>query len=499
MKRRLSSSSSGPSSPKDSIEQGSVGEYESSSELEQSSEVGFILEPHLAQILGMGPGESLVRGMFFGSERTGDVLCLINQILEVHEDMVHGESEEGASGGYDPCLAESNQLLLEALMSSIEGPAEVEDNVDIQSGGLSSSNASKHGEEERAEGFVPDPSLAQILGMNPGELLVRGMFFGTEKASFVSNLVDQILDNMIRRELGEGTSSARLETAGDLENAVALEVSNSLLVQALMDSIEAPGAIAPKQKSVIVIEDSEESGESSVVVIGDSEGSGESSVLVVGDSEESEGSVVIIEEDVEQARARRIAKHEARMKRQAREREEEKKKKEEEKKATIEAKAEARMRSIEREHAERLEKAREREEEKKKKEEEKKATIEAKAEARMRSIEREHAERLEKARRKKEALEETRRIFGEHSKTTEKVVESAVDVGIKEVLEEIVEEVVSSESAVVVREVDEEMRETLEGVIVEAVELMVREEVVEEVMEEVVAVVAAEKTTTDSQ
>ncbi|WP_242641650.1 hypothetical protein, partial [Candidatus Ichthyocystis sparus] len=432
---------------------------ESSSELEQSSEVGFILEPHLAQILGMGPGESLVRGMFFGSERTGDVLCLINQILEVHEDMVHGESEEGASGGYDPCLAESNQLLLEALMSSIEGPAEVEDNVDIQSGGLSSSNASKHGEEERAEGFVPDPSLAQILGMNPGELLVRGMFFGTEKASFVSNLVDQILDNMIRRELGEGTSSARLETAGDLENAVALEVSNSLLVQALMDSIEAPGAIAPKQKSVIVIEDSEESGESSVVVIGDSEGSGESSVLVVGDSEESEGSVVIIEEDVEQARARRIAKHEARMKRQAREREEEKKKKEEEKKATIEAKAEARMRSIEREHA----------------------------------------ERLEKARRKKEALEETRRIFGEHSKTTEKVVESAVDVGIKEVLEEIVEEVVSSESAVVVREVDEEMRETLEGVIVEAVELMVREEVVEEVMEEVVAVVAAEKTTTDSQ
>ncbi|WP_242641718.1 hypothetical protein, partial [Candidatus Ichthyocystis sparus] len=100
-------------------------EEQSSSVTGLSGEVeGFILEPHLAQMIGMEPGAELVRGMFHNTAQVGAVLELISQVLSINEDLI-GEAGDGASGGsYDNSLVESNNMLLEALMGSIESPVE---------------------------------------------------------------------------------------------------------------------------------------------------------------------------------------------------------------------------------------------------------------------------------------------------------------------------------------------------------------------------------------
>lgn len=90
-------------------------------------------------------------------------------------------------------------------------------------------------------GFLLAPHLARSLGMQSGEMLFRSMFYGTSRASLISNLAVQLLneqEELVRRELGEGTSSAiRL---GDSGGALAFMASNEATIQALLDSIEAP-------------------------------------------------------------------------------------------------------------------------------------------------------------------------------------------------------------------------------------------------------------------
>ncbi|WP_141663077.1 hypothetical protein, partial [Candidatus Ichthyocystis sparus] len=74
MKRKLSSSEA--SNTEGDYTQGSVDEQAQSSsllELEQSAisvdAGGFVLPPHLAQSLGMRPGDSIFRSMFYGTSQ----------------------------------------------------------------------------------------------------------------------------------------------------------------------------------------------------------------------------------------------------------------------------------------------------------------------------------------------------------------------------------------------------------------------------------------------
>uniref|UniRef100_UPI000B1B9C0D hypothetical protein n=1 Tax=Candidatus Ichthyocystis sparus TaxID=1561004 RepID=UPI000B1B9C0D len=92
-----------------------------------------------------------------------------------------------------------------------------------------------------AGGFILEPHLARLLGMHPGEMLSRSMFYGTPQASHVSILVAQLLDKhevLIRREIGEGTSSAVRTSEGGCN--LALIASNERIIQALLNSLEPP-------------------------------------------------------------------------------------------------------------------------------------------------------------------------------------------------------------------------------------------------------------------
>ncbi|WP_141663854.1 hypothetical protein, partial [Candidatus Ichthyocystis sparus] len=92
-----------------------------------------------------------------------------------------------------------------------------------------------------AGGFILEPHLARSLGMHPGEMLSRSMFYGTPQAYHVSILLAQLIERreaLISRETGEGTSSA-VVTSDDGYNA-ALISSNERTIQALLDSLDPP-------------------------------------------------------------------------------------------------------------------------------------------------------------------------------------------------------------------------------------------------------------------
>ncbi|WP_092481248.1 hypothetical protein [Candidatus Ichthyocystis sparus] len=91
-----------------------------------------------------------------------------------------------------------------------------------------------------AGGVILDPHLARSLGMRPGEPLFRGMFYGTPQAPLASDLTTKLLDEQERLSIlksGEGTSSSTQHVGSWLVN---LMESNQLVIQALLDSVEAP-------------------------------------------------------------------------------------------------------------------------------------------------------------------------------------------------------------------------------------------------------------------
>ncbi|WP_242641520.1 hypothetical protein [Candidatus Ichthyocystis sparus] len=136
MKRKLSSTSSGESSLNGNDGGSSNGQVQQSSalELEQSTgsaeEEGFPLDQHLAQIMGMLPGEKLFRSMFYGSPRAPYISDLVDQLLSKQEELLRrGQLGEGTSSSTQHDMSESlslaryNARVIRALVSSIEAPA----------------------------------------------------------------------------------------------------------------------------------------------------------------------------------------------------------------------------------------------------------------------------------------------------------------------------------------------------------------------------------------
>ncbi|WP_176696863.1 hypothetical protein, partial [Candidatus Ichthyocystis sparus] len=126
-------------------------------------------------------------------------------------------------------------------------------------------------ESADAEGFVLDQHLAQALGMHPGEMIFRSMFYGTPQSSRISSLAAQLIDKheeLVRREIGEGTSSTVRPSDGGYN--LALMASNEATIRALLDSIEAPQlAVVP---SVVIEGEDTMHGQpsaSEMVVMGD--------------------------------------------------------------------------------------------------------------------------------------------------------------------------------------------------------------------------------------
>ncbi|WP_092411589.1 hypothetical protein [Candidatus Ichthyocystis sparus] len=120
-----------------------------------------------------------------------------------------------------------------------------------------------------AGGLLLAPHLALSLGMQPGEMLFRSMFYGTPQASRVSSLAAQLLskhEELLRHELGEGTSSAVQSSSN--YNTIA---SSEATIRALLDSVEAPPFAAVPE---VVVEESDATywqapGASEAVVMGD--------------------------------------------------------------------------------------------------------------------------------------------------------------------------------------------------------------------------------------
>ncbi|WP_242641522.1 hypothetical protein [Candidatus Ichthyocystis sparus] len=104
-----------------------------------------------------------------------------------------------------------------------------------------------------AGGFLLDPHLSRILGMQPGERIFRSMFHGSPLAPCVSALVAQLLtrqEALLSRGSGEGSSS--VGQAGVMES-MDLAERNASVIQALMDSVEIP---APAAAPAVVTEGS---------------------------------------------------------------------------------------------------------------------------------------------------------------------------------------------------------------------------------------------------
>ncbi|WP_139057641.1 hypothetical protein, partial [Candidatus Ichthyocystis hellenicum] len=104
MKRKLSSTSGEASDPYGSYGGGSVGgQAQPSSLLELGQSTlyaepgGFVLAPHLALVLGMGPGEMIFRGMFYGTPRAPLATSLAIQLLEEQERLGRLRAGEGTS------------------------------------------------------------------------------------------------------------------------------------------------------------------------------------------------------------------------------------------------------------------------------------------------------------------------------------------------------------------------------------------------------------------
>ncbi|WP_141663349.1 hypothetical protein [Candidatus Ichthyocystis sparus] len=259
MKRKLSSTSSGASSLNGNDGIGSSdGQTKPSSTLEQSTRYaeteGFLLDPYLAQALGMRAGESLFRSMFYGSPQAPYVSDLVAQLLSKQEELLCRGLGEGSS--YDSQssiieslnIAEYNGLAIQALMDSIEAPTLppltatpevvvgdigiVHEQVPV----LAKRSAKNYDEEDM---FAPD--LAQSLKMQPGQELRRSTFYNATQSDVVLGMVGQLSatrESVLHNQELERSSSIQEGTSVGCENTASLMTTSKELTQVLMGSIE---------------------------------------------------------------------------------------------------------------------------------------------------------------------------------------------------------------------------------------------------------------------
>ncbi|WP_139057484.1 hypothetical protein [Candidatus Ichthyocystis hellenicum] len=235
---------------------------------------GFVLAPHLAQKLGMQPGEKLFRGMFHGTPQAPYISGLAMQLLDEHEELVRLELGEGTSssvrqqhsgGNSILALIASSEATIQALMDSVESPISTTVVPEVIVGGLDTTahgqatsapksvvvedvvvaeqvpDVSRQGTEVPEPGFILPPDLALSLGMQPGQVLCRGMFYGTPWVSYISDLAMQLLNeqgNLTHRgSVGGIVPTAQVNGSGDV---LAHTDFKAEMIQALMDSIEPP-------------------------------------------------------------------------------------------------------------------------------------------------------------------------------------------------------------------------------------------------------------------
>uniref|UniRef100_UPI001146DDA4 hypothetical protein n=1 Tax=Candidatus Ichthyocystis sparus TaxID=1561004 RepID=UPI001146DDA4 len=278
MKRKLSSTSNGESSLNDNNGGNSGRQVQQSSalELEQSTrsaeEEGFPLDQHLAQIMGMLPGEKLFRSMFYGSPRATYISGLVDELLSKQEELLRrGQLGEGTSSSTQHdmsgslSLAKYNARVIRALVSSIEAPASV-----ITGGGVDAvygqAPGAPHWQDQNAPhrqgpsapgqstidsdaGFILAPYLASTLGMRPGEELFRGMFHGTQQSRVVLEMINHLSeiqrDLLHNQELERAGVMTQGEFALSFEDTSSLIATNEELLEALMASIERPTETVP--------------------------------------------------------------------------------------------------------------------------------------------------------------------------------------------------------------------------------------------------------------
>ncbi|WP_092411586.1 hypothetical protein [Candidatus Ichthyocystis sparus] len=243
--------------------------------------VGFVLEPHLALSLGMNPGEALFRGMFHGTPQVSRVSALVAQLLNRQEVLLRHGTGEGTSSATQRSatevadLIESNAITIRALMDSTEEPTftavpelhgHVQDSpeavVEVSTNNQVPISAPEQSFTSSEEGFMLlAPDLASALGMTPGERLLRGMFYGTQRSNVVLEIVGQLLalrEDLLRSQALEEANVAIQEGIGlDCETTAVLIATNEKLLQALVASIEEPSFTA--LSTVTVIDSEEES------------------------------------------------------------------------------------------------------------------------------------------------------------------------------------------------------------------------------------------------
>ncbi|WP_141663857.1 hypothetical protein [Candidatus Ichthyocystis sparus] len=267
MKRKLSSTSGEASDPYGSYGGGSVGgQAQPSSLLELGQSTlyaepgGFVLAPHLALVLGMGPGEMIFRGMFYGTPRAPLATSLAIQLLEEQERLGRLRAGEGTSSstllsdGYVLSLIDANAAAIQALLSSAEAPPlpppTIASTVVVGDVGTVRGRASyvaEQGARDSIGGLVLAPDLARSLGMRPGQVLRRSMFYGTPTSNVVLGVVAQLSEarqDLLRcQELGRsGLISERMGfDFGDIASLIEI---NGQLIQALMASVESPSFTA---------------------------------------------------------------------------------------------------------------------------------------------------------------------------------------------------------------------------------------------------------------
>ncbi|WP_242641653.1 hypothetical protein, partial [Candidatus Ichthyocystis sparus] len=237
------------------------------------SDGGFALAPYLAQSLGMQPGQMLCRGMFYNTPQSNVVLDIIGQLSEVREGLL--QSRELERAGLIPeetgvvredtaALIETNEELTQALMASIEAPSLTVPSVVTECVDITHEQVPSAPEQSTIGsdgGFALAPYLAQSLGMQPGQMLHQGMFYGTPQSVVVSEMVGQlsaIQEDLLRNLELEISGAVSQEAIGlDCEDTASLITTNKELLQALISSIEAP-VVAP---AVMAMEESESVGE----------------------------------------------------------------------------------------------------------------------------------------------------------------------------------------------------------------------------------------------
>ncbi|WP_139057455.1 hypothetical protein [Candidatus Ichthyocystis hellenicum] len=87
------------------------------------------------------------------------------------------------------------------------------------------------------------PDLAQSLGMQPGQVLRRGMFYSSPRSNAVLGIISQlseIREYLLHNQELERSGAIQREIGASCEDAAALIANNEELLQALMASIEAP-------------------------------------------------------------------------------------------------------------------------------------------------------------------------------------------------------------------------------------------------------------------